>query len=294
TEFMELCGDKQLWHNYLVKNGLGDYLLPTRPYSPANLRTMLRRYPLLFLKPRVGYEARGILRIAQGESLPAYNNTPHAIHWFSSARHRELQTGTCHFNSREGVLRSWEYTREAEFTAELQKLDFSGYIIQQGVHPATWRGHIFELRLIMQHDGIGWRCLGKVLRLTGRANLPLITADRETWQEALPVLQELFPGQGAALLQQSEEVAHQLAQSFSSGAMEFSLDFLIDTTARLWILEGNGKPSSFLVQIGDYHGRRHSLAAKLSFAQKLYLNTLPVSGTETQNDNRGTHQLIGS
>ncbi|MCL2548803.1 MAG: YheC/YheD family protein [Symbiobacteriaceae bacterium] len=253
--FLDLCGDKLRMHQYLQAHHLQGYLPETLSYCQVNLEAMLQRHSLLILKPQQGYEARGVLRLERLE------NGPSGTGGYSTL-----------FNDRNGFLHTRNFPNAMRLHEYLQELPLTQqYLIQQGIRLATWQNNPYELRLIMQQRDQQWQCMGQVIRLSGRADLPLITALRETWQPATVVLQECFPDHWREISEQAEAVAGTFSRSLGAElrAMEFAMDFLVDDTGRLWILEVNAKPASFLAQIGDEEARRRSLAAKLSYAREL-------------------------
>ena len=259
--FMDFSSDKLHFAQHLHTLPLRDHTPLTLIYTPKNLEKMLLAYDLVLLKPRYGYESRGIVRIERTLDSPVGSGY------------------RCHYNDLADNLVVWECQDTAELLERLLKLpSLSKFIIQQGIRQATWEGYSLELRLIMQHDGSDWQCLGQVCRLSGRKDLPLITAERESWQPA-SILEDCFPTKGQGLRQLAEELALEFCHSLTTlgteqegaslRAMELSFDFLPSASGHLWILECNSMPSSYLVQIGDDSARRSSLMAKLSYAQRL-------------------------
>ena len=246
---LDLTGDKLSMHHFLAEKPFFNNHLPlTIPYSRSSLRILLQDHDIIFAKPIAGFEARGVLRIAKTSEKYSY-------HYYDHERKLSEQTNL-----------SWN-----DFCDATSFLDKEAYILQQGIRPAQYEQSNFELRLILQQDAGQSFIVSRIARLTGKRNLPLITAQSERWQPATLVLDTVFAN-GHEILIEAEIMTLNLCKEFASAglnASEFALDFIVDEQGKLWILEVNAKPASFLVQTGETEARRFSLAAKLNQARFL-------------------------
>jgi len=132
--------DKLTTYSILAKSRVKPLLIPTRPYSEKLILEMLATDPVI-MKPVYGARGRDVLKLVRhGEEYRVYSQSDYDVTTFS--RPRELLKWL------EG------YT------------DKENFILQPFLSLATLAGHIFDLRMLVQKDGLGkWRVTATLSRL---------------------------------------------------------------------------------------------------------------------------------
>lgn len=197
------------------------------------LLDLLQRYPTAYIKPIDGSLGKGIMRV-------------------EPAARRRLKLR--YVSPRTGRLRELLATPE-DLDEWLDDDDREGqYIVQQGLALDLSEARPVDLRLLLQKDGSGeWGVTGLGAR---RAAEGRFTANLHTGGEGLP-LNEVVTQAGldpshveAQAGQLGLEIARGL-ESFCGALGELGIDFGLDRSGRLWLIEENARPGRALFsQIG--------------------------------------------
>ncbi|SES92890.1 YheC/YheD family protein [Paenibacillus sp. NFR01] len=230
-------------------------LPPTRRYSgPASLKAMLAgRGDGVFLKPADGSQGRGTLHIASAGG--------------SGMRVRG-RTGTNHsfeqrFDRAEDALR-WVHA-------------FAGtrrYIIQPYLHLTGRDGQPYDIRALVQKNGRGvWSLTGMAVRLGSSGSITSNLHGGGTAVSPLPFLLREFGGRGPELLSSIAADALMLPPLLEAACGrlgELGLDFGIDRSGSICLLEANSKPGRSAFRLtGDREASRLAVHNPLRYARYL-------------------------
>ncbi|MHB9145482.1 MAG: YheC/YheD family endospore coat-associated protein [Symbiobacteriia bacterium] len=219
--------DKWEVHEALSGHPEAQRFLPeTRHYTgPHDLTDMLARHPQVFVKPDGGSLGIGIVRIRR---------LPRGLFEYR----RSLRAGDRArvFSSLAAVCRRTQAVARRHH-----------YIVQQGLNLARAGGATFDIRMLVQKDRSGqWSITSGVARLaaTGRLATNIFLGG-----EALGATRILRAALGAAApgRQQMAEtgrlVASALEQQLGRTLGEVGIDFGVDQTGRIWVIEVNSRPA---------------------------------------------------
>ncbi|WP_019638309.1 YheC/YheD family protein [Paenibacillus fonticola] len=140
------------------------------------------------------------------------------------------------------------------------------------------KGEPFDVRVLMQKNENGvWSMTGMAVRAGRKHSLTSNLHGGGTAHRALPFLtKELgeHTGQRAAKIIRnlSQAIPEQL-ESYFGRLAELGIDFGVDQSGQVWILEVNSKPGrSSLFRIGDMQGARKSVENPIQYARYLLLH----------------------
>lgn len=234
------------------------HLPHTRLYDTGgDLTGMIRKYPLIYLKPAGGTGGRGILRIQresggtlfiQGRDRSRKIIAPQRI------RSSELP----------GRLASWN-------------LKANRYLIQQGIQLKLDNGRVHDYRMLVQKNGEGaWEVTG----CAGRVGAPRsVTSNLHGGGQAwsMDALLRQWIGSEAAIARiksKAEQFGKDVAAYLDNvyGALcELALDLAIDRSGRIWLLEVNPKPArEVFARAGEKDTYRKAIVRPLEYAMWLY------------------------
>ncbi|MFL0247873.1 YheC/YheD family protein [Candidatus Clostridium stratigraminis] len=209
--------------------GLVPIIPATIPYENSNdLINSLKLYPSLYLKPDSLSKGKGIFRISKNnnEGNKAEYRTTEGNHIVSLKSLKEL----------ENLMRPYS------------KIG-GGYIIQQEINKAKYKGNPFDFRALFQKscDGI-WQLSGIAGRIAGRGSI--ITSPRSggTVENLETILMEVFNesfstanGLYENIVRLGREICLTIEKEFGD-CIELGLDMTIDIDKKIWLIEVNGKP----------------------------------------------------
>jgi len=189
----------------------------TRPLRrPADALALLRRFRSVYVKPALGSAGRDVHRI---DALQGFYRV---VSW----------TGERQILGRGGLVR-WLRHRSGR-----------GYLVQQGINLARYRGRRYDIRVWVQRGADGrWQVTGMWPRLAAR-HMPVSNMAREGRRGDLGrVLRRSIPRVPAALLRRrlrrlALAVAQGLARRHPAVA-DLGLDLALDRRGKAWFLEAN-------------------------------------------------------
>ncbi|MBT3406472.1 YheC/YheD family protein [Candidatus Woesearchaeota archaeon] len=251
-ELIGLAGDK--WQSYSVLNRAGitatseTKQAETMLYSLPNLKTMIAKHSVVFLKPRRGSQGIGIMSLSKTQDgyLLKPNNQK-----FKSSQLNSI----------------------SQFVS-------GNYIVQQGIAVTKYNNAVFDIRVLIQKNNRG------KLRLTGmvaRVSTPgQITSNLHTGgsnQRVSKVLNNLF---GASAFRSefkkkienaSFKTFHAIEDHLRKKLCEIAIDIMVDTKGDLYIIEINSKPgrASFRFLGDDF--RTNAVRRPMEFTSYLLNNT---------------------
>ncbi|MNJ52792.1 Endospore coat-associated protein YheD [compost metagenome] len=156
----------------------------------------------------------------------------------------------------------------------------STFLLQPYLQLNNSKGEPFDVRVLMQKNENGvWSMTGMAVRAGRKHSLTSNLHGGGTAHRALPFLTaELgeHAGQKAARIIRnlSHDIPEHLESNFGRLA-ELGIDFGVDRTGHVWILEVNSKPGrSSLFRIGDMQGARKSVENPIQYARYLLLRKI--------------------
>lgn len=231
-----------------------DHLPETRLYEgQSDLSELIRKYPLVYLKPIYGTGGRGILRIEkQKDGNYLIQGREH--------NRRIIRPQRVPLSSLQGRLASWD-------------LKGNRYLVQQGIQLKLASGRVHDYRMLVQKDGNGeWTVTGCAGRIGPSGS---ITSNLHGGGEAIPMTdlmrqwlqdEETEENAKAAAESFSLEVAAHLEATYGR-LCELALDLAIDKEGHIWLIEVNPKPArEVFKQIGDKDTYRNAITRPLEFA----------------------------
>ncbi|HEY0827873.1 MAG TPA: YheC/YheD family protein, partial [Bacilli bacterium] len=197
----------------------------------SNLQLLMKRFPVLYLKPLHGKAGSGIMRIkknppgSKGYQLTVQEN-------------KNTQTFT--------------YTSSAKLWAKVNAfIGSEEYIVQQGIHLASNHKRPFDLRVLVQKNKKGkWTLTGIGARVAGILNITTHVPRGGSIEDPEKLLVAAFGDRKAkGILAAAKRAALRITRQIERGSGqtlgEMSIDLGVDTAGQLWFFEANAKPMKF-------------------------------------------------
>lgn len=217
-------GRKWLKHEALWSEpGLRAYLPETELFSTESFQNMIERYPVLFIKPDLGMQGQGIMKVTRetGDSC--------TVHTASS---------------------SYKYSSLEKAADKLGLLIGDGrYIVQQGIDLIRIKGNPVDYRALLHiKRGKEWRffgIMGKVAAdnrfVTNYSSGGKAIGLHKALAYTLGVKKRDAPRWDERMKNISFQIADAMKRHFPN-ITELGLDMAIDTSRHIWLLEANTKP----------------------------------------------------
>lgn len=214
-------------HQLLSRSeSLRHYLPETRLYeSVSDLKDMLHKYPILYLKPANGSLGRGIIRLVRHER-------------FISGQYATVSA----------VVRK-KFSTSRQLVLFLKpRVGRQPYLIQEGLKLIELNGRPVDFRILTQKDGSGkWRVTSMIARAAQNNTLVTNVARGGNIYNVKAILPLLThrPSEHTPqrLRQLAIAVARELESRLDGAYAEFGIDLAMDVYNNLWLLEVNAKPS---------------------------------------------------
>ncbi|GGD74242.1 YheC/YheD family endospore coat-associated protein [Paenibacillus nasutitermitis] len=238
---------------------------PYRPHLPltrlyegqSDLSEMIKKYPLIYLKPINGTGGRGILRIEKQKG------GTYLIQGRDQSR-RIISPQRVPLAGLHGRLAGWN-------------LKGNRYLVQQGIQLKLPNGRVHDYRMLVQKNGSGaWEVTGCAGRIGASGS---ITSNLHGGGQAITMsklLRQWIASEDTVLkvTAKAEELGVQIAAFLeeSYGRLcELALDLAIDRKGQIWLLEVNPKPArEVFLQAGERDTYRHAITRPLEYAMWLY------------------------
>jgi len=211
---------------------LRPFLPETRRYSTDALKQMLKRYPIVYVKPDKGGGGGGILRVRKRE------NDKYEI---------RFRTHT-------------KTTTWSQLDAQLRSCFFAGkrYLVQQGIELATIDDRPFDFRLLLQRPNKDWKLTGIVAKAAAPGRIVTNHCKGGKPVDAAKALLTAADGEPKTvkrwvkvLVWLGTKTADALHVQFT-GLRELGIDVGLDRNGRFWIFEVNTRPQfRMFKKIGD-------------------------------------------
>jgi len=215
--------------------------------------SMLRKYPIVYLKPISGTGGRGILRIEKlknGMLLVEGRNLERKI----------IQARRITLAGLNTFLSTWN-------------LSSRRYIAQQGIQLKLDNGRVHDYRMLVQKNEEGkWQVTGCAGRVGARGS---VTANLHGGGKAVAMqtlLQEWMKDEAAiaSIKKEAERfgigAAQHLEKTFGS-LCELAFDIAIDRDGHIWMIEVNPKPArEVFFQAGETEVYQNAIVNPLKYA----------------------------
>lgn len=259
TFLNRMLRNKWIVHRTLSKDVRFKEYLPATKYIEDShvVSDMLRKYPLVYLKPINGTGGRGILRI------------------------EKRKEGQLHIQGRDQerrIIRP-QHISAAELSSYLApwNLESNRYIAQQGIHIKLTSGRVHDYRMLVQKNGEGaWEVTGCAGRIGAAGSITSNLHGGGSAATMSALLKEWLGDESKAeqVKQEAEELGVAIAAylELSYGRLcELALDLAIDRKGGIWLLEVNPKPArEVFAQAGEKEVYRKAIIRPLEYALWLY------------------------
>ncbi|GAB2723122.1 YheC/YheD family protein [Paenibacillus thermoaerophilus] len=222
--------------------------------SQHELETLLRQYPILYLKPVRGKAGKGIMKIERVRS----KDQPKFEYWLS-------------IQEQKGSLTSKYANLTPVWRKILEIVGQEEYIAQQGILLSSHRKRPFDLRVLVQKNGKGiWSVTGIGARIAGKQSITTHVPRGGSIDDPEKLLSHSFgPDKAKKLMAQVKKaallIASQIEKKSGNSLGEMSMDLGIDMSGGIWFFEANSKPMKF----DEPHIRQRSLRRIVQYAQYL-------------------------
>ena len=231
-DFRKVSLDKYLTYQTLINEDLGKLKIPyTQKYSKSSLIKFMSNYPETIIKPRFGSGGKGIIKVANKGSSYLIN-------------YLDKSTTATDSNL---VDRIDEIRKSMRCNGRI-------YIIQECIALPQYNGGVFDVRVMYQRDkakkpvrtGMAVR-LAKPSKIT--ANLHQ-GGSKETLSNILKsIFNQDIDGPIAQSIRDASQVIFDILDKKCGPIGEIGLDFLIDQSGEIHLLEVNSIPGRTLFKI---------------------------------------------
>jgi hypothetical protein len=226
---------RKLETHQLLKNNskLKNCLPETLKYSPQGLLETLERLTRVYIKPDGLSKGQGVFRVS----------------------------GKCRNLLVEYRDSDWNQAVQLDNIDQLEEMlepfcqRGGGYIIQQEIPLAKYKGNQFDMRVLCQKDITGkWGLSGIAVRIAAPGSV--ITSPRSggfvtNWHDALETVFKQCEDTPVGVASKVEEVAMEICRTVEKRhgiCGELGLDLGLDNDGNVWIIEVNGKPLKVSLQ----------------------------------------------
>lgn len=191
--------------------------------SRSQFATFLSRSQTVFVKPRAGHKGNRIFVIRPlGDGC--------SLHYYDSGERRifpSLSLEACM-----GLI---------DGAAGRER-----YVVQEGIESLRYGDSVFDVRVVMVHDGYGWDAILESRLSPARSDLSNVYQGGTVHQTG-ELLAEIIGERGSQAIQErvrrvSYDLAEHLESRFPGALPEIGFDFVLDTVGDPHLVEINAKP----------------------------------------------------
>jgi glutathione synthase/RimK-type ligase-like ATP-grasp enzyme len=238
---------------------LFNLLPPTDLYTKEEqIKSWLLRYKSIILKPVNGSLGAGVLKISMTDEI-------YTLHG-RDLKNKLVTETALPYHRLMGILRPF--------------LDTHRYLIQPYLSLYTKLGSPFDLRVLVQKNQFGqWETTGKAIRVGLKGTL---TSNLHGGGRAYPfapfIVRQFHEDQCTKITAQIERLEKKLPmvlEEHHGPLVELGIDFGIDRTGRVWLIEVNSKPGrDIFKEMQDEKTYRKSQLTPLLYAKYLMQSRL--------------------
>lgn len=194
--------------------------------QPQDLIYMVKRYPIIYIKPIYGSEGRGILRLHR-------KTTEYVLEQITV--NRTERRFFAKFSEIAKYLRS--------------KVRRRYYLIQQGIPLLEWENQTIDFRALLQKNRQGkWKVISLIARLGNPNTFVSNLAQGGKLMSSVQLLKQLRPQYPhLPTIKEIQSFAINMAtaldEQIEGNFGELGIDLGIDRNSHLWLIEMNAKPS---------------------------------------------------
>ncbi|MDO7905613.1 YheC/YheD family protein [Paenibacillus sp. JX-17] len=213
---------KMVKHRLMRKeSSLRRHIPETHWFSIPQLRRLLRKYGVVFLKPDRGSGGKGIIRITR------------------------IRKGR--YLIRQGTRRTLAGRKALDQLLWKMNRSSRSYLVQRGLHLAKYRGRKFDIRMYMQNPSSHWIVSGMAARVAPKR---LVVTNYLQGGSVVPLSRALRPLLGSSRAARykirrckrlSKRIARVLHRHYPD-IRELGIDLAVDRKHRIWIIEANSRP----------------------------------------------------
>jgi len=209
------------WRMYkiIARSAYNTYLPVTLPYNQENLKALLRKHNLIYIKPIYGNKGEKVYRIERLENGEIHTS----LHSLSP-------------------IHTWREDEDIISRIE-QLIGQDKSIVQQGIRSSQINQQLFDIRVLVQKDITRkWTVSSIVCRV---ANKQYYNTSIFSDIYSFSAFSSRFLPSGHKLQDELNTVSVKVARLVEKniGLMgELSVDFILDEQQKLWIIELNGMP----------------------------------------------------
>ncbi|KJD42507.1 YheC/YheD family protein [Paenibacillus terrae] len=215
------------WHKtklLLPHRGIKPFVPDTRRYTKANLKSMLEKYGMVYVKPDRGTFGKGVMRVEQEGQRFAYQHEEKRLEFKNV---------------------------EALYASLSKKTGKKSYLIQKGIHLLRHQKRYFDIRVMVQRNAKGpWESTGIIGRL-GHPRKIVTNYHSGGKPMALTELLKTHLSQSkqAELIKKLNAlgitIATQLQKTYPN-FRQIGVDIGLERTFTPWIIEVNTKPDPYI------------------------------------------------
>ena len=231
-DFRKVSLDKYLTYETLINEDLGKLKIPyTQKYSKSNLIKFMSNYPESIIKPRFGSGGKGIIKVSKKEAGYLINY---------------LDKSTTATDS--NLVDRIDEVRKS------MRSNGRTYIIQECITLPKYNGGVFDVRVIYQRDKAKKPVrTGMAVRLAAPSKITANLHQGGSKETLSTILKSIFnqdiDGPIAQSIRDSSQVIFDILDKKCGPIGEIGLDFLIDQSGEIHLLEVNSIPGRNLFKI---------------------------------------------
>lgn len=214
---------KMLKNNLMLKSSeLAQHMPLTKYLNRHRLSSMLDQYRMVYVKPDLGSQGRGVIRVEKIKQSYRYQEGLH-VHTFKNF--------------------------DSMYASISKQFGQKEYLVQKGVHLLKYKGRPFDFRIMIQRNPKRkWECTGTLGRLAHPGKAVTNGSQGGTIYDPSVLLAPFADKRmTAAALRRMNRLANVTALRLSRSypqLNELGLDIALDRKLKPWILEANTSPDA--------------------------------------------------
>ncbi|NUU60069.1 YheC/YheD family endospore coat-associated protein [Paenibacillus agri] len=231
-------------YNLLKESDLKGYIPDTFSYPDADVSELLEKYRLIYIKPTYGVKGESVYRV------------------------KVMDHGDIHI-SMHSLAPRYICRKNENIQEKLASVlgHHNHYMVQEGIDMFPVNHQYFDIRSLVQKNILGeWEVSAITCRVAYKDYFNTSMCERiQDATELLPrLLSSELKNKVLQSLHEASVKAAQAAENHIGSLGELSVDFVLDTHKKLWIIELNGKPQKSI-----YNDLKSLIAKKKVYSRPL-------------------------